>query len=672
MKKYIAGLMIVLGCLSVGAQTELYNPIVFGELKLGEWKAVTGLAVEAVQVDEYGYNEAAYFYRITGVNSSGRLPYSNPVNIVIAWSPPTNAVKITWNYTSKIDYYVIERSGDGISWTEYVTVAPNKTELMDTQDINWTPGNIAGKNECPPGQIHTTESDPIFGASVASGITSQDVEGWNKTIADIVIVTNSIDTITNDISSITNRLEEAESEIISITNRLESAENTISNLPSTYVTKLNDITGEVELAEGDNVTITKDGNKLTFDTLADGLVKTIKSNDDSVDVVTSLDGTEVDLSITNAVADWHSYEQAGLINRTTGGSGVPQWSTGWQNSGGEEGDISGWGWFGGPGLEDVMRSETSAIAYASFDLDLPAGSLVTGVEVGYSIRWDPGPGQDTATGHVCFVVGGVTSDVYSIGCQGEYPKYPIYKTFAFGGDDKLAGVPVNAFSGATNIIVQYYATAEEEEDWPISIVFSLTNLACQVHYGEPQELVNKYGLDEQGRFVIVNKEGTVGESIRYPLEEIDELKAGGFGDYWQFELNLKAGHWTDFEIKASTNNFDSLCYYYKSWTTQDATRGDTNAYVWFTDDYSDDVRVWRKKDHDKSISQMLVSTNSVVETVIFQPSHECEIDWQDWMFDERLVWSFVRVDDVGFEQNASGTKQRWNPVTGRRGNLFKP
>ncbi len=159
----------------------------------------------------------------------------------------------------------------------------------------------------------------------------------------------------------------------------------------------------------------------------------------------------------------------------------------------------------------------------------------------------------------------------------------------------------------------------------------------------------------------MNKEGTVGESIRYPLEEIDELKAGGFGDYWQFELNLKAGHWTDFEIKASTNNFDSLCYYYKSWTTQDATRGDTNAYVWFTDDYSDDVRVWRKKDHDKSISQMLVSTNSVVETVIFQPSHECEIDWQDWMFDERLVWSFVRVDDVGFEQKVY--RKCWSRLT---------
>jgi len=374
---------------------------------------------------------------------------------------------------------------------------------------------------------------------------------------------------------------------------------------------------------------------------------------------------------TSLIGNWYQYEQKDLVWKEIiieGGS------TGWQNSGGEEGDISGWGWFGGPGLEDVMRSETSAIAYASFDLDLPAGSLVTGVEVGYSIRWDPGPGQDTATGHVCFVVGGVTSDVYSIGCQGEYPKYPSYpcKTFAFGGDDKLAGVPVNAFSGATNIIVQYYATAEEEGGMPIYIVFFLTNLACNVHYGEPQELTNKYGLDEQGRFVIVNKEGTVGESIRYPLEEIDELKAGGFGDYWQFELNLKAGHWTDFEIKASTNNFDSLCYYYKSWTTQDATRGDTNAYVWFTDDYSDDVRVWRKKDHDKSISQMLVSTNSVVETVIFQPSHESEIDWASWMFDERLVWSFVRVDDIGFEMNASGTKQRWSPVTGKRGNLFKP
>jgi hypothetical protein len=383
---------------------------------------------------------------------------------------------------------------------------------------------------------------------------------------------------------------------------------------------------------------------------------------------------------TSLIGNWYQYEQKDLVWKEIiieGGS------TGWMNSGGEQGDISGWYWDEGEHFAyfESMWDEsytndgvkTSAVAQASFDLDLLAGTMVTGVEVSYSsARWNNN--LVNGSGLVCFVIGNITSDYYSVSLD-EYDQN--YKTFSFGSDTDLAGLQASDFDGATNIVVQhcyagepYYADWIPGWEWDAS--FLLTNLACNVHYGEPQELTNKYGLDEQGRFVIVNKEGTVGESIRYPLEEIDELKAGGFGDYWQFELNLKAGHWTDFEIKASTNNFDSLCYYYKSWTAQDPTRGDTNAYVWFTDDHSDDVRVWRKKDHDKSISQMLVSTNSVVETVIFQPSHESEIDWASWMFDERLVWSFVRVDDIGFEMNASGTKQRWSPVTGKRGNLFKP
>lgn len=387
---------------------------------------------------------------------------------------------------------------------------------------------------------------------------------------------------------------------------------------------------------------------------------------------------------TSLIGNWYQYEQKDLVWKEIiieGGS------TGWQNSGGEQGDISGWflddeGYEAYIGSLNVLsptpKTWTTAVAQASFDLDLPAGTMVTGVEISYSSAGLDGIVlHEGITGRVCFVVGNVTSGVYSVDYENEYELHPNYKTFSFGSDTDLSGLQTSDFDGATNVIVQHYLTAtgyyeEIFEGWVLGFEVALTNLACQVHYGEPQELVNKYGLDNQGRFVIINKEGTVGESIRYPLEEIDELKAGGFGDYWQFELNLKAGHWTDFEIKASTNNFDSLCYYYKSWTTQDATRGDTNAYVWFTDDHSDDVRVWRKKDHDKSISQMLVSTNSVVETVIFQPSHESEIDWASWMFDERLVWSFVRVDDIGFEMNASGTKQRWSPVTGKRGNLFKP
>ncbi len=135
------------------------------------------------------------------------------------------------------------------------------------------------------------------------------------------------------------------------------------------------------------------------------------------------------------------------------------------------------------------------------------------------------------------------------------------------------------------------------------------------------------------------------------------------GTYPVFQIPL-GGAWTDFEIKASTNNFASLVYYYKSWTTQDATRGDTNAAVYFTDDYADDVRVWRGKQKNEPISAHLLSEDSEVEYAYFYPSHDCEVAWSDWMFktNASLVWSYVRVDDASFEMRADGAAQHWSPI----------
>jgi len=134
------------------------------------------------------------------------------------------------------------------------------------------------------------------------------------------------------------------------------------------------------------------------------------------------------------------------------------------------------------------------------------------------------------------------------------------------------------------------------------------------------------------------------------------------------------GQWTDFEIKASTNNFTNLCYYVMSsgtnaWTT------DPNVWVYFTDDYAADVRQWRKSAPFTAIvSQLTDVTNSQVEAVIVCPSHECTVDWEAWMSptNTRLVWSFVRYDGIGFELNATGTKQHWSavvPVDWRRARI---
>jgi len=134
------------------------------------------------------------------------------------------------------------------------------------------------------------------------------------------------------------------------------------------------------------------------------------------------------------------------------------------------------------------------------------------------------------------------------------------------------------------------------------------------------------------------------------------------------------GQWTDFELKASTNNFQSLIYYVQSSATN-AYADDTNVWVYFTDDYGADVRKWQKSSTATSIgSQLADPVNSEVEYVLVCPSHECAVDWASWMSrtNNRLVWSYVRFDGINLEMNATGTKSHWSlvvPVEWRKGRV---
>ena len=135
------------------------------------------------------------------------------------------------------------------------------------------------------------------------------------------------------------------------------------------------------------------------------------------------------------------------------------------------------------------------------------------------------------------------------------------------------------------------------------------------------------------------------------------------GTFPVFRLEL-GGQWTDFELKASTNNFTNLCFYVMSSGTNAYTT-DTNVWVYFTDDYSRDVRQWHRSSPATAIGgQIADPTNSAVGFAIVCPSHECAMPWSEWMArtNSRLVWSFVRYDGIGLEMNATGTKSHWNPV----------
>ena len=137
------------------------------------------------------------------------------------------------------------------------------------------------------------------------------------------------------------------------------------------------------------------------------------------------------------------------------------------------------------------------------------------------------------------------------------------------------------------------------------------------------------------------------------------------------------GPWTDFELRASTNSFDSeagLVYYIKS-SGPTACPDDTNVWIYFQDDYATNPLVWKKSVYGRSIfSQLADRTNSELSYVVVCPSHECVVDWRTWMAktNNALVWSYVRYDGISLQTNATGTKLHHNltvPVEWRRERL---
>ncbi len=128
--------------------------------------------------------------------------------------------------------------------------------------------------------------------------------------------------------------------------------------------------------------------------------------------------------------------------------------------------------------------------------------------------------------------------------------------------------------------------------------------------------------------------------------------------YWSW-----GGPWTDFEIKASTDNYGSLVYFVKS--SELLAASDPDVWVYFTDDYSDDSRKWRKAVPGVPIGDQLADpVNSEVKYVVVCPSHETPVDWSTWMYEDnsKLVWGYVRFDGVDLERNAAGTHWKWNAV----------
>jgi len=175
-------------------------------------------------------------------------------------------------------------------------------------------------------------------------------------------------------------------------------------------------------------------------------------------------------------------------------------------------------------------------------------------------------------------------------------------------------------------------------------------------------LLLAWALPSWGGWILDGQPSTVSDENTYPVLRLE-----------------MGGPWTDFELMASTNNFQSysgLVYYIKS-SGPTACPDDTNVWIYFLDDCSTNsawpkMATWQKAVYGSSIfSQLADPTNSVVSYVTVCPSHDCVVDWRTWMSktNNALVWSFVRYDGIGLQTNATGTNLHYNltfPVEWRR------
>ena len=138
-----------------------------------------------------------------------------------------------------------------------------------------------------------------------------------------------------------------------------------------------------------------------------------------------------------------------------------------------------------------------------------------------------------------------------------------------------------------------------------------------------------------------------------------------------------AGHeWTDFELKATTNNFDSggtniapdLVYMYSSSSTS-SFLDDRNCVVYFTDSGATDNREWIKSPANTSIASQLTDANSAVRWCMVYPSTNLirnnavaeDATTAIHPNNTNLFFVFTRYDGVNFEKD-DGDRQIWSPI----------
>lgn len=601
-KRIIVALAAILtACGSFGQ--EYAKKIHYADIELRAWTAVSNLTAT---LNTNGAMTGARYYRVSATNLAGRIPATAMTNLTCA----TNGVTLQWKRRDGLMSYVVERSFDNTTWTNWATVAMGTTNFTDYGTNTWNATAFTG---------------------VVSSIAAPTAIGFP------FLPTNAVDGIT-----------------ITYTGGVLSAV-----IPS-----------------GSN-----------YDAAAAAAALSNALGSAAFTEATAYDAAGTAAAVSNAA--WATFVELGAfdsLSNTVAYFSQFQDYTNWVNA-------QGW----------VTASVTDTV-------NTVLGARITGVETGkvdktatndWTVSSHDGLAPYTnATGnlylgaHTLFANRLSTAGGYIDFAAGQYIQYDPFGGYfyftspLYGDGSQLSGVvPTNSgdyqnlltntaslvdFLAHTNNGVIHIA-GDERALWD-SAFTTASNAAADI------VLIKLWPTNEWALYGVTNLVPTnapvaesyidghtfvLGTNAGTASTSTVSVAASETFPAFRIDVGLVDGNWTDFEIKATTNNFTNLVYYYKSWTpTQDEDFGDTNAWAYYTDDYTEDVRRWHRKPLTNSISSQLLNTNSVVQWVYFFPSHECEYPWTNWMYktNVHLIWSYVRVDDVGLEENFDGSKQRWNPI----------
>jgi len=143
-------------CSSVDARADgVYSTTTFyKDVYEGTFLAPTNLTLTLGTVTNGAFTNGSVtlHYRITATNSQGAFPISAATNMT--WTGGTNTnniVTVSWDQRDGVEMYIIERSANGSSWTNWRTMGPGATSFIDYGTTNltlWTNGTYV-----PPAAI---------------------------------------------------------------------------------------------------------------------------------------------------------------------------------------------------------------------------------------------------------------------------------------------------------------------------------------------------------------------------------------------------------------------------------------------------------------------------------------------------------------------------------------